>query len=555
MPDAVEKPAISERALFGILLSVALMFGWLAMGPCLDNGFTNWDEQFYIVRNPKIKSLDAGRIRQVFSGKDLGMYSPLSTFSYSLNYRFSGLDPKAYHATDLLLHLANTGLVMLLVSLLLPGVWTAFFTALLFAVHPAHVESVAWAAERKDVLCAFFYLSSLIAWRLRGKGRRTYLASLLLFVLALLSKPMAVSLPLVLLLADYLDGRLLPAKRHMEKIPFFILSALFAAANLSDPLFTLTWAKRLLLPFYNIGFYIKTLAWPAGLSAMYVTLPEGWLWTAAASAAALAAGAYFFAYRRKDRELTFCIALFLLLLLPVLQFFPFGPVISADRYTYLSSIGLFAGAALLGRRAWLQAGTARRYLLAAAALMAVLSLSVAARVRCGVWKNDFSLWSDTLEKQPRAGLALGNLCAAYYHAGMYADAEACLALSIKRFPNAALNYGNMCGLLYTRGELREAGRYCQKALELDPLQTSPAVTLGDILRDSGEADKAGEYYRRALSRDRYCIPAYLGLASLEAGSGNTKGAAEIYAKALEMDPSADAARNALLSLAGRQGGR
>lgn len=325
----------------------ALLLTWTAVGPCLDNGFTNWDEQNYILKNRKIRSLTPESAAAIFTSRDLGMYSPLSTLSYAVNYRFSGLSPKAYHGTDIALHLANTTLVMLLVRLLLPGLWPAFLCGLFFGTHPAHIESVAWAAERKDLLYSFFYLLSLCAYTLSLKGKRTCLAALGLFACSLFSKPMAVTLPLTLLLIDYLKLESVGWRQWAGKLPFFAIAAVFSFAAMPPASEAAQWApfaRRLALALYNFGFYLYTLVWPFNLSAMYVLPPGGIKLMYLFAAAAAACAALFFRYFRRNKAVMFGAGFYAAALIPVLQLFPFGPVISADRYTYISSLGFFIGA-------------------------------------------------------------------------------------------------------------------------------------------------------------------------------------------------------------------
>ncbi|MCM2268217.1 MAG: tetratricopeptide repeat protein [Elusimicrobiales bacterium] len=512
-------PAAGEKPLFAALLALALFFSWLAMSPCLDNGFINWDETRYITRNPKIQTLTAGSVAKLFSEPDLGMYAPLAALSYALDYRAAGLTPKRYHTTNLLLHLANTALVMFLARLLLAGVYAPFAVALLFGIHPAHVESVAWAAERKDVLYAFFYLASFCCYLLRPGRAWAYPLSLLLFLGALLSKSMAVTLPLVLLLADYLkEGELRPL--HLKnKAPYLILAALFAAIQLAPgggpPAWY--WPGRVITPLYNLGFYLYTLLWPFNLSAMYVTAPGGkaGLYALAAATAVLALPLVWFF--RKNREIIFGAGFFAAALLPVLQFLPFGPVISADRYTYVSSVGIFLLLAAAGRRAWAAAGPRRRAALGACAVLAVFTLTAASRARCAAWENGITLWRDTLQKQPAAAAALVNLCGAYLQYGLKPEARACLRRAIETYPEDKSSYYNLGFLEAGQGDLPAAERLFLQTLEREPCHAPALNNLGNIRLIKGRPAEAGDYYRRALACDKDYSPARQNLERLPPG--------------------------------------
>lgn len=541
-----------RNGLFLTLLAMALLLSWTAMSPCLKNGFINWDETEYITRNPKIKTLTSESLKAMFSTTDLGMYSPLSTLSCALDYHFFGLNPGAYHATSLLLHLANTALTMFLALLLLDSVWAAFFVGLLFGVHPAHVESVVWAAERKDVLYAFFYLAALAAYALRLRGARTYFLSLALFACALLSKPMAVTLPLALVLIDYLGPDGVPRRRWRDKIPFFILAGLSTAVLMGPPGANAAAAvhkgNRLVTPLYNLGFYIYTLLWPFDLSAMYVSVPGGKVVYYGLAAAMPAAIAILWRYFRRDKQIVFGAAFFTVMLLPVLQFFPFGPVISADRYTYLSSIGVFMIAAVCARRLGPALQRRGKLIAAACAIAAVMTLTVAARVRCAVWHDGVSLWNDTLLKQPRAVPAMINLCGAYIQANRDAEAAACLSQAISIYPQNDDNYYNLGFLSVRRGEFKKAEEYFKHTLLISPCHAPALNNLGNICLLKGEKEKAAAYYAASAACDSSYYAAHINLGKLALADNDAAKALPFYEKALKADPSDEATRTLLKTL-------
>ncbi|MBI4350672.1 MAG: tetratricopeptide repeat protein [Elusimicrobia bacterium] len=524
---------------FALLVLVALLFAWTAVAPCLDNGFTNWDETRYIIQNHKIKSLSLQGVRSIFASRDLEMYSPLSTLSYALNYHFSGLAPKAYHATSIALHLANTALVMFLVRLLLSGPWPAFFCGLFFGLHPAHVESVAWAAERKDLLYSFFYLLSLCAYTLSLRGKKTYFAALGLFLCSLLSKPMAVTLPLALLLIDYLKLEKAGKREWLNKLPFLAGAAIFALANLpsaaelSGRAPQAVW--RLALAFYNAGFYVYRLAWPFDLSAMYLLPPGGAKSVYVLAALTAAAAALLWKFFRRDKEIMFGAGLYLALLLPVLQFIPFGPVISADRYTYLSSLGLFIVLASAGGGAWARAG-ALRNTLGLLIVAAALTFTVAARLRCAVWKDSLTLWTDTLRKEPSAGIALVNLCSEYLDLGMEARAAACLKEAMRQYPGKEESFYNLGLLLYRRGDFAGARPLLERTLELNGKHAKALFIMGNIARFREDIAGAEQLYLRSAASDSgYDQPLRL-LGELAAARGDKEAALEYYQRALAADP-------------------
>ena len=213
------------------LLALIALTGIL-FWPMLSHAFTNWDDEPYIVNNALLRGPDwTGILTQPV----VSNYHPLTILTLALNYQVSELKPFSYFLVNWALHLANTGLVFYLAWLLSGKIrWVALFTAVVFAVHPMHVESVVWISERKDVLYAFFYLLALLRyWRyLTHNHRADYWLTFGFFVLSLLSKPAAVVLPLTLLLLDYWKGRTLDWKTVLEKVPFFALSLVAGAATL-----------------------------------------------------------------------------------------------------------------------------------------------------------------------------------------------------------------------------------------------------------------------------------------------------------------------------------
>ena len=537
---------------FALLALVALFFAWTAVEPCLRNGFTNWDETRYILTNPKIRSLSTESVRSTFMSRDLEMYSPLSTLSYAVNYHFSGLSPKAYHATDIALHLANTLLVMFLVRLLLPGVWPAFLCGLFFGAHPAHVESVAWAAERKDLLYSFFYLLSLCAYAQFLRGRKTYLAAFGLFLCSLLSKPMAVTLPLALVLIDYLKLEKIGRREWVNKIPFFVAAAVFSAAALQPAASAADqWAPaglRLHVALYNLGFYLYTLAWPFNLSAMYVQPPGGEKFIYVFAAVAVAAAGLLWRYYRRNKAVMFGAGFYAAMLLPVLQFFPFGPVISADRYTYLSSLGVFIAASAAAAGLWPGAGLFPRRALVFAAVLAALTLTLTARVRCAVWKDGVSMWSDTLRKQPSAGPALVGLCAAYLHDGQEAKAGACLAEAVRRYPEKDDNFYHLGLLAARRGDLAGARKNFERVLELNGRHALALFSLGDLALHKGDAALAERLYLRSAEYDGAFAPALLRLGGIAVSRKDKAKALLYFERALAVNPADQKARRFISSL-------
>ncbi|ETW97405.1 MAG: hypothetical protein ETSY1_22875 [Candidatus Entotheonella factor] len=213
-------------------LCASILMTLVVMWPTLGNGWTNWDDQFYVLHNPLIRDISIDRIKTIFLTLQVqGIYHPLTLVSYALDYALSGLEPATYHATNLILHILNVGLVFWFIYLLVGSTHIATVTAILFGIHPMHLESVAWISARKDVLYALFFISGLIVYLyyLQSYKRKLglYLLCFLMFLLSLLSKGMAVTFPLLLLCIDFLLKRRLKGVVIWEEVPFLLLSAGF----------------------------------------------------------------------------------------------------------------------------------------------------------------------------------------------------------------------------------------------------------------------------------------------------------------------------------------
>jgi protein O-mannosyl-transferase len=245
----------------------------------LFNGFTNWDDQGYVTGNELIKSLSFDNIKKIFVTPVMGNYHPLTMLSYAVEYSIAGLSPFIYHLTNLLLHVLNTWLVYRVTRGLSANIVISFVTAVLFGIHPMHVESVAWISERKDVLYACFFLSSLIFYirYVKGGGRKMLFLSLFLFLLSLLSKGQAVSLTIVLFGVDFWLKRQWSLSLITEKIPFLLLSLAFGIAAIyvqhsfgyMQVIKLFSFTDRLFFACYALVLYLYKLILPVRLSCFY----------------------------------------------------------------------------------------------------------------------------------------------------------------------------------------------------------------------------------------------------------------------------------------------
>ena len=393
-------------------LLVAAGITAVCLFPMLQNEFTNWDDEYYVINNPMLRGPDW---KAIFSQQVLGNYHPLTILSYAFNFAISGLDPFSYLLVNYLFHIVNTLLVFYFIwNISGNNKFIAAFVAIMFGIHPMHVESVAWVAERKDVLYTFFFLLALLQyWKYLTNGKRShYWICFIFFVLSLLSKPAAIVLPLVLLLLDYWKGRPITLKVITEKIPFFVLSLIFGilTVKIQSPsamaglnVFSIT--DRLLFACYVLMTYFFRFFVPYPLSAFHpFPLSNAIPWPIYASplfVVALLAAVWFF---RKNKVVVFGILFYVINLLLVLQIISIGLTIVSERYTYVPYIGLaFMFATLVSRIKMVPSKVS-----IGIASIFIIAFGVITFQRTKVWKNSGTLWTDALKTYPTTPYARTN---------------------------------------------------------------------------------------------------------------------------------------------------
>ncbi len=514
--------------------------------PALWNGFVNWDDPRFIVDNPHIRGLSAAHLVAMFSRFVDGNYIPLTQLSFAFNHAVHGLWPAGFHATNLLLHAANAGLVWLLLMRLGGTSASAAVGAIAFALHPLRVESVAWATERKDVLFSLFYLLALHAYTryLADRAWRRLARVLLWFVLSGLSKQMAISLPVVLLLLDWAAGRKWTARAVCEKIPFVLVALAFVAVayagqHTSGALVRgtqFTPLHRLLLSCNSLVMYGRGIVWPVELSCIH-PYPRDVVAEAAYTpfvVLAVAGAAVYFGYR--FRPLWVGGLFFLATLAPVLNVAPAGSQMVADRFTYLPSVGLSYLLAVSCAGGWARWSRRRRQLALAAGTAALLVLPVLTWKRVQVWKDDLTLWTDTVRKAPDAFVAQSNLALAHFHAGAFEEAAAGFSRAIRISPAVADSYHNR-GRAYQRlGRREPALADLTTALALEPGQAALWHSRAELHFESGECAKALPDYARAIELAPDFLDARMGRGICLGMEGSYDAAIAEFSAVLERDP-------------------
>lgn len=537
-PSIFDKHSVMNRKrtyLFVLLLSALVFVSYL---PVLKSGFVNYDDNIMLTGNKAVRALSPGRIAAMFSKPHAGLYHPLVTLSYAVEYRLAGLNPRLYHATNLLLHTANAVLVFVMIFLMTSNPYVALAVAVLFGVHPMHVESVAWVSARKDTLYAFFFLLSLICYQLFRKknGYKWYMLSLAVFLLSLLSKPMAVTLPVIIVLLDYYEGRRYDARYIYEKLPYVALSAVFSAVAVivhkAAGWTGETTAGSLIAGMYRalngLLFYVSKLFAPTGLTHTYVNSEKFSQWFGPADLLIIMSAVSVFvllAVRKISRKTAlFGAAFFVAALLPVLQIVANGRAIAADRYTYIPSIGIFfvvssALYAFSKKSAAVKKAVIWLFILLAAVL------SVMTWQRCLVWRDSVSLWSDVLAKYPGFAYALNNRGLAYCDLGEMDKAFDDFQNAIKYDPGLAHAYNNRANLYRREGDIKKAFADYDKSLELNPSYLEAYFNRGSLHEGMRRYDKAVSDYSKVIELDKGNARAYL-------NRGNTFAAMKEYERAL-----------------------
>jgi len=492
---------------------ILALLTFIAYYPVLSNQLIDWDDLKYIVESPITRDLSLQGLINMFSQPVMGNYHPLTMLSLALNFSISGASPVGYHLTNLLLHILNVILVLqVLRKLGLPSMAAIAGTAL-FALHPLHVESVAWAAERKDVLYTAFALMAwlkFLQYREASEQPKLFIQSLLFFVAACLSKGMAVTLPVLLLAGEVLMNRHKPFSGWVKLLtPYILLSLLFGGIAV--------WAQqvqggirmdydvdafsRMVIAAKGYFFYLYTTLVPVGLSAIYPypsdvhSLPSHWYLQAGVGLLLLIAGAWF---SFKNRIIAFVWLGYTGVIFPVLQLLPVGDAVAADRYFYLASLPVFAGLGYVLHLLYTRIGKQvlpPAYALGAALL--VLTWLQAAR-----WKDELTLFAHTVEW----------------------------------YPDAAVAWNNMGAILQRQQRFPEAIAMYEKAIAVRPKYTTALCNLGISYGRTQAMDKAIEMLERSIASDSTHAESYGNLGNAYVMQGKRIEALRLFEKAVELNP-------------------
>jgi tetratricopeptide (TPR) repeat protein len=561
-----------HRAVFiclALIVAVLAVF-WQVHG----HDFVDFDDLVYVVDNPHVRAgLTLKGIAWAFTAFHAANWHPLTWLSHMLDCQLFGLNPAGHHLTSVLLHLANTLLLVLVLYRMTGAIWRSSLVAALFAIHPLHVESVAWVAERKDVLSTLFWLLTMLAYlgyvKRPSPGR--YLLALFVFACGLMAKPMLVTLPFVLLLLDYWplarihrgqpdDGENsqphalkgfgphpVPLLRlFWEKVPFLALSAVSSVVTVIaqksgaaiGSLDTLPLKIRLANAVVSYVIYMRKMIWPHDLAAFYPHPGDSLTWWQIAGAGLLLICITLLVVRGARRHPYVGTGWFWYLgtLLPVIGLIQVGAQAMADRYTYVSVIGLCVVVA------WSLGDLARtwRYGRIASGVVAgtaLFVLTICTWKQVPHWRNTVTLFDHALAVTANNYVAHNNLANALVSQNKLQDAIAHYARAIEIRPAYADAYSNMGVLLARQGKMAEASAYYARALHLKPNLAEAHHNLASALVSQGRLQDAMAHYARAIEIKPTYAMAYNNMATVLVRLGEVEKAINVLNCALRIAPS------------------
>ncbi len=548
-----------------VVLCLLLVVATLALyNPVNRHPFVNYDDDRYITENLHVHNgLTWETIAWAFTATEQGNWHPLTWLSHALDWQLFHRNATGHHFTSLLIHAANAVLLFLLLIYATGRVGPSWLVAALFALHPINVESVAWVAERKNVLCTFFFFAALIAycWYSRKPDWRRYLAFAGLFALGLMSKPMVITLPFVLLLLDYWPlGRIrgvpagtppiaqVPLSRLLvEKLPLLVLSAASAwitmqaqragGAMRSAAQFSI--GVRLENALVAYATYLWKMIWPSRLAPLYPHPGDSLgAWRVVVSALVLLAVTGVVVRFRSRRYLLTGWLWFLGTLVPVIGLVQVGDQAMADRYAYIPLVGIFVmiawGAADFADSR--QIGFTARVVPAACILLA---LAFATNRQLGYWSSNYDLWTHALAVTDRNFIAQDNLGGALLLLGKPDEAYLHFQAAAEINPSDPMSHSNLGAYLQEHGKLTEAMEQYDRTISLTSdagLLAATYANLGTAYRKLGEAEKARESYDQALRQNPGQSNAYLGLGQLLEKQNQLDDAIRNYSKSVELRP-------------------
>lgn len=537
-----------EAWLHVCLLVIAIA---LAYSKLFHAGFMTWDDGEYVRHNKDITGFTGSNIAAWFTKFYIGNYHPLAMLSYAVDYAIGGADPLVYHVTNILLHICNAVLLYFFINRVQPVKTVGFFTAILFALHPAQTETVSWVAERKTLLCAFFYLSALLRYTccIEKPTLRNYSIVFFLGVAAMLSKAIGVMAPLSLIAVDvWMAGSVAAGQAGFKirkgwqvKIPLLLVAgavgwvAILAQENGKflwlHPEYN--WVDTIVFAAYAYVQYILHFLVPVHLSVLY-PYPEKtgllqYLYMVIALGIIVLA---FIAYKRKWYILCGGIIFYTVNILLLLQFVQFGEVLMADRYLYISSIGIIFPVVYY-LSLWLQKISSRIVAVIAGGVLAA-GLLLMTYVRNDIWLSDFNFFEAILEVFPNSAVAQFSVGGLYMRQGAYAEAEKHINLAVEIAPNSYKAWYNKGVLSLREGKPAAALDALNKCLAINEYPKA-YFSRALVYQGSGKPDLALADIEKVIEDEPQNARAYFIKGDCLEQQGNVTGAVDNYSEAIKYD--------------------
>jgi Tfp pilus assembly protein PilF len=539
-----------------LFLVVILVTAIIVFWKVLKNGFTDWDDDLYVVKSDLIRHID---IITYFKSFTANLYTPLVTLSYAIDYKIYGMNASGFHATNLLLHVVNIILVFVLTFRLFNRPVIASVTALLFAIHPLNVEAVVWISSRKDLLFSMFYLLGLLVY-LKYLERKQMVFLVLVFVafvLSILSKPIAFTFPVALLLLDYFVGNEFTRGQLLEKIPFLLVSiavailgiylvktyAVFASAPAGYNLF-----DKICLAGFSFVFYVYNAIVPADISNYHAyPFKEGSFLSSKYVFAPLVASILLvvtFLVAKRNFKIVAGLILFMIIIGPALRLIPTGYPIAADRYFYLASMGLCWTVILVFEKIYAYSFPLK-YFVVTISVLVVLIFSIISYKRVGDWKDSYSLWNSALKNDPTHEVANDHLGKLYDNAGNDDLALLHFQRIIERDTTKYDIMNSAGNILIGKDEPELAMKYFTMAIATGKADHLPYYNRGMLYSDDQRFDLAIKDFTKALEMKPDFAEGFNNRGIAKVKAGDTLGAYYDFEKAVKYKPTDQMMQNNL----------
>lgn len=551
--DSEKKNTIlTDICIYG-LLTISILIGYFQV---IDYEFINYDDNQYITENPNIyEGITLKSLQWAFTSKYAANWHPLTWISHMIDVKLFGMNAGMHHLMNVLIHIANTLLLFYVLQHISANRWSSAFVAFLFAIHPLHIQSVAWVSERKDVLSTLFWMFTLLYYAkyVTTPCIRNYLMIILCYLLGLLSKPMLVTLPFVLLLLDYWPLGRFQIQSHSihhfldlvkEKIPLFILSILssiitFIAQKESGAVVqvdTIPLDLRIVNALNSYVMYIVKTIYPHNFSIFYPYSSEIPFWVTVGNILLLVTITFLSIIRvKKYPFISVGWFWYLGTCFPVIGIVQVGGQAMADRYTYIPLIGIFIGIAW-GIPCWVARFHYRKYLLTGCFIATVGVLLPITHTEVKYWKNSITLFERAIQVTKDNYVAHENLGSAYLEIGNEDKAIFHIHELLKLKPNHWEAFSNL-GVAYCRKkEFDKAFRYLEYALNKNPSSDLANNNMGILMKEMNRHEEAIQFFNKAIQLNPNSSNSYINLGTLYFEQRKYSDAIDMFLAAMKIKP-------------------